>query len=199
MSTKFKDLINKRRSIYNLDNQITIPEEQVTAMISECLKQAPTAFNSQSARLVVLYQNAHKRFWTKTLLELKNVAPANKLIALEQKISSFSRAYGTILFFEDEEIISFLQQNYPDYKENFPLWSLESNGMLQYSLWCMFAESDIGASLQHYSPLVENFIYTDYQIPASWKLLAQMPFGRITAPAEEKEYQPLEPRLQIKR
>ena len=198
MPENHNDFIGLRRSIYHLDSQINLSKAEIESLITHALKEAPSAFNSQSGRLVVLLQNAHKRFWTKTLHELKAVAPQNTHASLEEKISSFAKAYGTILFFEDESVVTELQTTYPLYKDKFPDWSQQANGMLQFAIWSLFAQNQIGASLQHYSPLVENFIYKDYDLPTTWKLYAQMPFGRITAPVDAKEYTPIETRLLIK-
>lgn len=199
MVNNYNDFISQRRSIYHLDSQLKESESEIETLIAHALKESPSAFNCQSSRLVVLFQNAHKRFWTKTLHELKAVAPEKTHTSLEEKITSFSKAYGTILFFEDETVVKKMQTTYPLYKDKFSDWSQQANGMLQFAIWSLFAQNQIGASLQHYSPLVENFIYTDYTIPTDWKLYAQMPFGRITEPAEAKEYIPLEPRMLIRK
>ena len=38
---------------------------------------------------------------------------------------------------------------------------------------------NIGASLQHYNPLIDNIIKKEFQINKDWKFIAQMPFGEI--------------------
>lgn len=56
----------------------------------------------------------------------------------------------------------------------------------------------IGASLQHYNPLVDQVTTQTFDIPASWKLVAQMPFGDIEEQAGEKEIHPTDQRFIIK-
>lgn len=56
----------------------------------------------------------------------------------------------------------------------------------------------IGASLQHYNPLVDRVTTQTFDIPASWKLVAQMPFGDIEEQAGEKEIYPTNQRFIIK-
>ena len=50
------------------------------------------------------------------------------------------------------------------------------------------AEQGIGASLQHYNPLIDDDIKKEFDLPAEWTLRAQMPFGSIEAPAGDKEF-----------
>ena len=47
-----------------------------------------------------------------------------------------------------------------------------------------------GGNLQDYDPLVDEDGQEAWNIPASWKLRAQMNFGAIEAPAGEKTYIP---------
>jgi predicted oxidoreductase (fatty acid repression mutant protein) len=35
----------------------------------------------------------------------------------------------------------------------------------------------VGASLQHYNPLIDAAVARQWNVPAYWKLRAQMPFG----------------------
>ena len=104
---------------------------------------------------------------------------------------------GTILFFEDEEKITELQQKYPLYADNFHSWAEQSQGMLQYITWCLLAEHNIGASLQHYNPLINNYVKHTFKTPSNWRLCAQMPFGSISKAADSKSFSPLEYRLKI--
>ncbi len=57
--------------------------------------------------------------------------------------------------------------------------------MHQFAIWMHY--EGIGASLQHYNPLVEcKMTSKEFNIPKSWKLIAQMPFGDIREAAGEK-------------
>ena len=69
--------------------------------------------------------------------------------------------------------------------------------MLQYMIWTSLAEKGIGASLQHYNPIIDSFVQSQYQIPQHWRLLSQMPFGGITQLADAKSYLPLNIRYKI--
>lgn len=59
------------------------------------------------------------------------------------------------------------------------------------------ATNDIGASNQHYNPLINEAVQKTFDLPASWTLRAQMPFGSIEAPAGEKDYLADEDRFKV--
>lgn len=187
----------QRRSIYSLNSKINLSYQQITSLIELALKHAPTAFNSQSARLIVLYGKSYQKLWDITLRALSKVTPPEKFPQTVTKINSFKQGVGTILFFEDYKIVEQLQQKYPLYAENFPKWSEQSNAMLQYMIWLLLSEHKIGASLQHYNLLIDDEIHHTFKIPKSWHLIAQMPFGGIAHKAEEKNFAPLNSRLKI--
>lgn len=186
-----------RRSIYSLNSKPILSNKQITDIVSHALKYAPSAFNSQSARLVILYEKSYQKLWDITLRALSKVTPPEKFPQTVTKINSFKQGLGTILFFEDEKIIDKLQKKYPLYAENFSKWSEQGNAMLQYMIWLALSEHKIGASLQHYNPLIDAEVHHAFKISKSWRLIAQMPFGGISHKAEEKNFVPLSERLKI--
>ena len=60
--------------------------------------------------------------------------------------------------------------------------------MLNLQLGTALAEAGIGASLQHYNPIVDEEVAATFDVPADWKLRAQLVFGSIEAPAGEKTF-----------
>lgn len=195
MDSHFRKLLELRRSNYSLGNHPDLSQAEINALIADAVMYTPSAFNSQSARVVTLYGDEHHKFWNLTLQALKVLTPAEKFKSTEQKISSFAAGCGTVLFFEDTTTVKDLQHRFPLYSRNFPVWSEQSNAMLQFALWCLFAEHNIGASLQHYSPLVDAFVQKEWLISPEWQLIAQMPFGNITATPDEKDFLPLAERI----
>lgn len=190
-------LFEKRRSIYNQEKLPQTKAKAVADIVSHALKYCPTAFNSQSGRIVILYGADYQRFWEMVRQKLIPLTPQDKMSAMEEKNRFFAAGSGTILFFEDQDTVAGLQEKFPLYRDNFPVWSLEANGMLQYMVWLALAEHEIGASLQHYNPLIDQDVQKIWNIPTSWKLLAQMPFGRIAQPAQEKSFLPVDERIRI--
>ena len=81
-----------------------------------------------------------------------------------------------------------LQEKFALYADNFPVWSEQAGGMAQLSVWAALANAGVGASLQHYNPLVDADVARRWNIPASWKLRAQMPFGSNEAGFGEKAF-----------
>lgn len=197
MENDLLGLIEKRRSIYSLGDDEVLSQDEIVNTVQQAVKYCPSSFNSQSARVVVLFGSNHKKLWNIVLSELKKVVPASTLENTEKKIASFAKGYGTILFFEDMDVVKNLQEKFPLYADNFPKWSLQSNGMLEYLVWIALAEQNVGASLQHYNPLIDEEVRKTWKLPQSWMLLAEMPFGNIEAPAGEKSFLPIEDRVKV--
>lgn len=188
MSDQFLSLAEKRRSIYALGKEIPLSEDEVIHLIKQAVKQAPSAFNSQSSRIVILLGNEHAKFWELTRTQLKKIVPDARFQATSDKLDSFSQAAGSVLFFEDQNVVQTLQQQFPSYADNFPVWSEHSTGIAQYAVWMTLAEKGIGANLQHYNPLIDEEVRKQWSVPISWTLRAQMNFGAILQPAGEKTY-----------
>lgn len=81
-----------------------------------------------------------------------------------------------------------LQEQFALYADNFPVWSEHSTGIAQFATWIALAENNIGASLQHYNPIIDEEVAATFDVPANWKLRAQLVFGSIEAPAGDKEF-----------
>ena len=60
--------------------------------------------------------------------------------------------------------------------------SEQTNGMHQFVLWTAFEQEGLGANLQHYNPLIDVRIATEYNLPETWELKAQLVFGKPTGP-----------------
>jgi len=197
MSKNFLTAIADRRSIYGISKESPISDDRIKEIIDHAVKYTPSAFNSQSARVVLLLGSQHDKLWDITKEALRKVVPAENFAPTEEKINSFKSGYGTILYFEESSIIESLQQQFALYKDNFPVWAQQSNGMLQFAIWTALEMEGLGASLQHYNELIEDEIKKEWGIASSWKLIGQMPFGKPTAPAGEKQFQPIEDRVKV--
>lgn len=195
--TDIIEIFKKRRSIYSLGNKADVGQSQISSIIGDCVKYAPSAFNSQSARVVILFDQANQQFWDMVLEHLRPLTPADKFAQTSNKIASFAAGLGTILFFEDQEVITELENKFPLYKEAFAKYSYQSSGMLQYMAWTALSANNIGASLQHYNPLIDDDVKSYWHLPSSWNLMSQMPFGAIKAQADDKDFLPLDERVKI--
>ncbi|MBD7985165.1 nitroreductase family protein [Sporosarcina sp. Sa2YVA2] len=197
MTKTFLDSVQSRRSIYAISSEQVISDERIEEIVSHAVKHTPSAFNSQTGRVVVLLGEQSDRLWKITEDTLRKIVPAENFHSTEERMATFGGGYGTILFFEDMAIVESMMEQFVEYKDNFPVWSLQSAGMLQFVIWTALEDEGFGASLQHYNPLIDEDVKKEWELPASWKLLAQMPFGKPLMEAGEKEFMPVEDRMKV--
>ena len=184
----FITALKKRRSIYHLGENMSLSNKEVEELVKEVVRETPTSFNSQTQRVVILFGDAHKKLWNMTEDALKPLTPAENFPGTQEKLQGFAAGKGTILFFEDMDVVKGLQEQFALYAENFPIWSDQSTGIAQHAVWVALAEANIGANLQHYNPIIDEEVAATWNIPANWKLTGQMPFGSIEAPAAPKDF-----------
>lgn len=184
----FLDQIKQRRSIYTIGNNVSLDQTEVENTIKEAVRHSPSSFNSQTSRVVILFGESHQNFWNIVRDTLKKIVPADAFEGTNNKINSFAAGYGTALFYEDQEIVKELQAQFPLYADNFPVWSEHSSAIAQFATWTALAEKNIGASLQHYNPIIDDEVSIAFDVPSNWKLRAQLVFGSIEAPAGEKTF-----------
>jgi predicted oxidoreductase (fatty acid repression mutant protein) len=197
MSNPALDAIKKRRTQYAIGKNLPLSQEETAALIKEAVRNAPSAFNSQSSRAVILFGAQSDRFWSFVREALRRIVPADAFPASEKRIDGFAAGAGTVLFFEDQDVIAQLQEQFALYADNFPVWSEHSAGIAQFAVWTTLANAGIGASLQHYNPLVDADVQKAWGVPASWKLRAQMPFGSNEAPFGDKTFIDDEKRFKV--
>jgi hypothetical protein len=190
--------MKKRRTIYNLGKELPVMKSTLEEAVRGVIKYAPSAFNSQTSRAVILYDEKHDWLWDRILSKLvAMIQDPDQKKQTEEKIAGFKAASGTILFFEEMATIRNLQEQMPLYSENFALWSHHGTGMAQFSVWTVLAELGVGASLQHYGNLIEEEVLAHFDLPSSWSLVAQMPFGSIEKDPGEKDFLPIEERVLV--
>lgn len=198
MERNFKEALCHRRSCYDLAAESPVSDEAIAEIVRFAVKHVPSAFNSQSTRAVLLLREHHKRLWQIVREVLAALLPPEAYPRTEKKIAhSFASGYGTVLFFEDQSVVDELQLNFPLYADQFPVWSQQTSAMHQLAIWTMLEDAGFGASLQHYNPLIDNRVRTQWSLPDTWKLIAQMPFGKPSAAPQDKEFAPIEERVKI--
>ena len=189
MANEFLNLIEQRRTIYALAKNVKQTPEYLTDLIQRTIRESPSSFNSQSSRAVILFNAEHEKFWNFVKKELQAYATDEVAAAkTEAKMDSFAAGLGTILFFEDMSVVEDLQTRFALYAENFPSWAEHSTAMAQFATWTALHTEGLGASLQHYNPIVDEQVHNEWDIPKNWKLRAQLVFGSIEAEAKEKTY-----------
>lgn len=189
MNSTFNKLTAQRRSIYALGDQLTNSPEEIYDLIITAIKNSPTAFNSQTVRAVVLFGKSSDIVWDIVEVALKEVVKDPQAFAkTQQKIASFRAGFGTVLFLTETDTVHELEKQFPAYADNFADWAEQGIGGAQQAVWTALAEQQIGASLQHYNPLIDDAIHQAFNLPDSWQLRAEMPFGSIEAPAGNKDF-----------
>ncbi|AJS58426.1 nitroreductase family protein [Paenibacillus sp. IHBB 10380] len=198
MGKDFLSAIKDRRSYYGISKEKVVPNSRIQELVEHAVKYTPTSFNSQTSRAVLLLDEQHDKLWNLTEDILRVVVGDDKAFAsTSEKMASFRSGYGTVLFFEDTSVVAGMQQKYQAYADNFPIWSNQSSGMLQLVVWTALEQEGLGASLQHYNPLIDDKVRSEWNIPEHWKLIAEMPFGKPTSEPGEKQFQPLEERVKV--
>lgn len=197
MNKNFYEAIKERRSIYAIGKESPISDERIKEIVEDVVKHVPSSFNSQTSRTVILLGESHDKLWDITMEALRKVVPADNFASTEEKINSFKAGHGTVLFYEDFAIVEGLQKQFELYKDNFPVWASQTSGMMQFAVWTAFSTEGLGVSLQHYTELIEAEVRKEFNIPNNWKMIAQMPFGNILAPAGEKTFAPIEDRVKV--
>ena len=191
-------LAEKRRSIYALSNQLPVSNDEIVKLVEHAVLHTPSAFNSQSTRIVVLFGEDHKKLWDITEETLKViVGDDEKFQGTKDKIAGFRAGAGTVLFFEDKGVVRNMQEAAPLYADKFPIWAHQTSAMHQYIIWTALASIDVGANLQHYNPVIDQRVADAWDIAEDWELNAQMVFGAIEQPAGDKAFQPLNKRMKV--
>ncbi len=197
MSKEFITTIKNRRSIYVIGKDIGVSDKKLQSLVSNAVKYTPSAFNIQSSCVVLLLGKEHDKLWDIVKETLKKIVPATAFVNTETKVNSFKAGYGTVLFFDDTQLTAKLQKDYPLYKDSFPIWAEQASGMLQFAVWNILDAEGLGATLQHYNPLIDDEVKKTWKVPAHYKLIAQMPFGSVLKKAGKKEFRDISERLKV--
>ena len=184
------DTLKKRRTIYQLNKNMPVSDEEVIQVIKDVTELTPDAFNMKSARVIVAMNDNHDALWDV-------IYDAFEGKVSKEKIQTFKDGYGTVLYFIDDQVVENLQKQFALYADNFPVWAQQANGMLQYGIWNALADLNVGASLQHYKQVIDKAVKEMFNVPEHYRLIAQMPFGGIVQEAEPKEKEDITQRVKV--
>ena len=176
-----QESLAKRRTYYNINKELPVAEEEVVALVENTTELVPDAFNMKSARVIVVTKAKQDELWD-AIYEAFGGKVAR------EKIDSFKAGYGTLLYFYDEDVVKGLQEQFPLYAANFPIWAQQANGMLQISIW---------TALRELNPVIDETVKKMFSVPDSWKLIAQMPFGGIAAEPQAKDKEDIKARVKV--
>ena len=190
--TQLTEILQKRRSVYALNCNLPVSEEAVIDLVKKVTELVPDAFNMKSQRVIIALGDKQDALWD-------GIYDAFGGKVAREKIDSFKAAYGTILYFIDDNTVKALQEKFPSYAGNFPVWAQQANGMLQINIWAGLAELGVGANIQHYNPVIDHLVKDMFQVPDGYRLIAQMPFGSVESEREPKEKEDISVRVTIAR
>ncbi|CAK5274135.1 unnamed protein product [Mycena citricolor] len=221
MSTAFLAAVAARRSRYALSPKSSIPDEKLEGIIKSALLNAPSSFNSQSARAVLVLGEKNQKLWSLVRESAVAGLDGDRKDAAEKRIDGFTNSYGSVLFWEDQAVVDGLIAKIPAYgairpthvrsadlgvfflmnryATQFPVWSQNGAGILQYIVWTALDAEGLGASLQHYgaNPALASAIRAEFGLPETWTSSAIMPFGVPAADAAAKSFAPIEDRFKV--
>lgn len=198
MSKPFWDAVKDRRSIYGLSAEKIVAEERIEEIVRDAIAYTPSAFNSQSTRIILLFGGHSKKLWRLTVEALRAVVGEAGIAETKAKIDTqFASGYGTVLLFEDQSVVDGLMSQFSAYADFFPIWSQHANAMHQLVIWTALEAEGLGASLQHYNPLIDDAVRKEWDVPTGWKLVAQIPFGKRLEEPAAKEISDIDARLKV--
>ena len=191
-----------RISCYELSKESPIPDTRIHEIVNLAVKHAPSSFNVQSARAVILLKSEHDTLWSiaNSVAKTRYTEAHEKMLG--KMISGFAGAYGTVLWFEDADALEGLAKKQTLFGELVPEWGDVSSGMHQFLVWTALELEGLGCNLQHFN-FMEGFVEevrSKWGLPGSWKLKSQLVFGTPVNGLVRKRlrtYAPLDERVKV--
>lgn len=193
------ELLENRRSHYALGANTDVTAEQVAEALKVAIPHIPTAFNSQSTRMVVVSGENNEKLWTLIKDVQSKVLDEGTFNFMSGIMDGAKGAVGTVLFFEDRDAV---ESGIPANDERRYVYKNHASANAQLTTWLALAELGLGANLQHfnigYEQKFDAGIRELLDLPVSWELVAEMPFGSVEQPAGERESIPADERVILK-
>jgi predicted oxidoreductase (fatty acid repression mutant protein) len=89
----FLDHIKQRRTIYAVGKNVALTPEQIESVIKEAVNLRPSAFNSQTSRIVTLFGESHLQFWNIVRETLRKIVPEAAFEGTNTKINQMINLY----------------------------------------------------------------------------------------------------------
>ena len=190
------DVIEKRRSNYDLGNNLEISKKDLINLLRKIIYYAPSPFNVQSSKIVLLNKKSHHLLWTTVVEEfLKKNNNGDLLDSDKARIKREEKAYGTILFYKDERVIEEFKEKLDAYEQkSLDSWCIEESAMLQMNIWNELRLRNIGAHIVHFDDIDEE-VSVAFDIDKKYKLVAMMVFGNINQEAAVKPKKDIDKRF----
>lgn len=195
--SQFTDLIAKRRSTYVIGKNTDLSHEEIVTRIRETAKDVPTANNSQTTRLVVVFGEENIKLWDYIMEVQKEVMPAPMWEMMSGIMAAAKNGIGTVLFFEDTVAV----EKGIGANERAEVYKQHNDANSQYAIWLALTDLGLGANLQHmnigFKQGFDKGIKEMLHLPDSFEMVAQMPFGSIELAPQPKEYIDTEEQVRV--
>lgn len=95
-------LTQERRTHYKLLGKSPISDNEIETLVQNATKYVPTAWNTQSSRVVLLLNDEHKKVWDIALSVIEGLVKAGGVPKdmfenyTKPKLEGFKAAYGTV-------------------------------------------------------------------------------------------------------
>lgn len=102
MADSLISLAQSRRTIYQLGKSSSVPDAKIEELVNQAILHVPSAFNTQSTRLVLLLHDQHDRLWDIAIEAFEGLVASGRIpkeIWEKQtlpKLNGFKGAYGTV-------------------------------------------------------------------------------------------------------
>lgn len=102
MAESLISLAQNRRTIYQLGKSSSVSDDKIEELVNQAILHVPSAFNTQSTRLVLLLHDQHDRLWDIAIEAFEGLVASGRIpkeIWEKQtlpKLNGFKGAYGTV-------------------------------------------------------------------------------------------------------
>ncbi|KAG5751665.1 hypothetical protein H9Q70_005666 [Fusarium xylarioides] len=188
--------IKSRRTCYSIEAKSPISDARIIEIAQEVVKHTPSSFNCQSTRLVVLLKEEHVKFWDMATECFKATMKPGVFAEYEKKLLQRRAGYGTILLFEDLDVVREYQAKFPRFATHLLQFSEHNNAMQTFNLWTALSLEGLGCNLQHINPVIDQRLIGEWDISPQWSLKGQLVFGKpIGGTLHDKTFLPIEDQL----
>lgn len=101
MKKSFEEALKHRRTYYSITNQSPVSDEEIERIVNLAVTHVPSAFNSQSTRVVLLLGENHKKLWHIVKETLRKIVPPEVFKTTEPKSTTLLQA-DTELFYSSK-------------------------------------------------------------------------------------------------
>lgn len=174
--------IATRRTVYSLNPTLpkNVTTDSIRSTIQHIIKHTPTAFNCQGNRALLLTGKSHYDIWDNVIKQF----PTER--GIKRPISVRDDAFGSIIFFSDQNIRENLQKKFPTWSDKFELFDIHASGAAQVQVWTALRMVEVGAHLQHYNEFITQALKG--KVPDYWMVQAQLCFGMVKDKPEPKKF-----------